>query len=67
MMSPMLSPGSDDIDFIDSQQLEIYSWLMVCMAILVALLSVVILYYILKSSWKKNPKRDSHPDLLDSK
>ena len=67
MMSAMLKPTPEDTIFTFSQRIERYSWLMVFMAIVVASSSVVGLYYILKSNWKKNPKRDSRPDLLDSK
>ena len=66
-MSSMLEPTSEDTYSTYSQRLERSTWLMMFMAIIAASLSVVGLYYILKSSWKKNPKRDSHPDLLDSK
>ncbi|MES2555708.1 MAG: hypothetical protein V4604_06130 [Bacteroidota bacterium] len=66
-LSSMLQPTPEDTMSTYSQRLERNSWLMIFMAIFAASLSVVGLYYILKSSWKKNPKRDAHPDLLDSK
>jgi quinol-cytochrome oxidoreductase complex cytochrome b subunit len=67
IMAATTQPTADDTLSTYTQRIERNSWLALFMIILAASLSVVGLYYILKSSWKKNPKRDSHPDLLDSK
>ncbi|HLP53664.1 MAG TPA: hypothetical protein VK151_01490 [Fluviicola sp.] len=66
-MSSMLEPTSEDTISTYSQRLERNSWLMVFMSILAASLTVTGLYFLLKSNWKKKPKKDPRPDLLDSK
>jgi hypothetical protein len=67
IMASVMQPTDSDTLSTYTQRVERNAWLTLFMIILMASLSVVGLYYILKSNWKKNPKRDSHPDLLDSK
>ncbi|GEM_PF-6355466 len=65
--SRMIEPTAEDTFATFNQRVERSYWVAFLVTILLSSLTVTGLYYLLKSAWKKNPKRnvDTTSDLLD--